>query len=62
MTTINDKLGLKRAGKRSMMKNLPEDRALGNNILDSPASLGNNGEAWQIQLFGLSRQSAQRAS
>ncbi len=27
MTTINDKLGLKRAGKRSMMKSLPKDRA-----------------------------------
>jgi hypothetical protein len=27
MTSINEKLGLRRAGKRSMMK-LPEDRAL----------------------------------
>jgi len=27
MTSINDKLGLRRAGKRSMMK-LPDDRAL----------------------------------
>lgn len=27
MTSINEKLGLKRAGKRSMMK-LPDDRAL----------------------------------
>jgi ribosomal protein L37AE/L43A len=31
MTSINDKLGLRRAGKRSMMK-LPEDRALRNRV------------------------------
>jgi hypothetical protein len=27
MTSINEKLGLKRAGKRAMMKNLPANRA-----------------------------------
>jgi hypothetical protein len=27
MTTINDKMGLRRAGKRSMMSNLPKTRA-----------------------------------
>jgi hypothetical protein len=27
MTTINDKLGFKRAGKRAFMKNLPPTRA-----------------------------------
>jgi hypothetical protein len=28
MTSINDKMGLKRAGKRAMMKTLPRNRSL----------------------------------
>ena len=32
MSHINQKLGLRAAGKRPMMKNLPEDRALRNRV------------------------------
>ncbi len=57
MTHINEKLGLKAAGKRSMMK-LPEDRALRNRVTSarcpSCASLGaylskvNGREGWLV--------------
>jgi len=32
MTSINEKLGFKRPGKRAFMKNLPGDRALRNRV------------------------------